>query len=116
MELVNSFRRRFHIECSACFAGTYHFDGIFNGAVRYRHCGRNDYWFVWIVDDYFDGWTFAGHPECKRCTAVKLGNSMKGREVNGIFEISEDGFLPEHNTDKSYGPYVFKWINDDRCS
>jgi hypothetical protein len=109
-------KRRFAVKSPCIFSGVFHLDGTFNGAARYRHCKRNNVWFL----KYFDSegkaeWRFAGNGEAKRCTMVSLGlpADAPGRDVLGIEEIPG----PEawaRGTGYTEGSY-FRWIDDICC-
>jgi len=101
-------RKRFKLECNACFEGTYQMDGIFNNACRYRH-GENDKMWIIFIDN---NWCLTDDPEGKKTRIISLQNCRKGRRVNGIQEIPTLGWSNEDNLEenKIYGPYQFSWV------
>lgn len=87
-----TFRRRFYLKHGAVSSGIsiyykyykintigkyilmnlymFQLDGIYNGAARYRHCGRDD---IWILKNKLIGWGAAGNPNVYRCSAWSFG-------------------------------------------
>jgi hypothetical protein len=88
---ASGLRRRFALLCAAAYAGTYHLDGSFCGAARYRHCGRNDCWILRSLAFCGDGWTWKAcdHPQQQGVTAVELSlpKGPERKSVGGIIEF-----------------------------
>ena len=102
--------RRFELKGHWIFNGVYHFDGFFEGAVRYRATFREDWWIL-----KKDGeWWGCGHGLCQKCSAVSMGipKSARGRVVGGVeeFPFGEKQIA----SSGEYGPYDV-WLVSNLC-
>jgi hypothetical protein len=104
-------RRRFELIGGWVMNGLFHLDGVHEGAARYRHTDREDWWIL----KKGGNWHGCGHGLCHRCTSVFVGipADAKGRNVGGIEEIPDDPAIWGGITD--YGPFTFRWVDDFQC-